>query len=154
MKSQKIPAIAGSAFRKNSRRKGAINRGRVAHVQKSAKRRRHWGECPQNPAAQIDGQPHRIFRGYLEISATTGPAFRKNSRREGDIKLRRARNVQKSEETRRGGANGPRIRRPGSTASRIGSAGDLEKSRRSPGPPPRRILGAREKLSGERQKCT
>ena len=46
------------------------------------------------------------------------------------------------------GADGPRIRRPGSTANRVGSAWGLEKSRRSPGPPSGRIRGARERLRG------
>ena len=46
------------------------------------------------------------------------------------------------------GANGPRIRRPGSMVSRLGFAGNIETSRRSPASVSGRILGARARLSG------
>ena len=52
------------------------------------------------------------------------------------------------------GANGPRIRRPGSTVNRLGSSGNLEKSRRSPDSESESIRGARERLCGARRKCT
>ena len=45
-------------------------------------------------------------------------------------------------------ANGPRIRPPGSRASLVGASWNLEKSRRSPGPPAGSIRGERATLSG------
>ena len=65
---REIPAIAGSAFRENSRRKGEITRGRVRNVHKSAQKRRFRGEWPQNPAAHIEGQSRRMRSAALAVT--------------------------------------------------------------------------------------
>ena len=51
-------------------------------------------------------------------------------------------------------ANETSIRRAGSTGSRIRSSGNLEKCRRSPGPPSGSILDERARSIGARRKCT
>ena len=89
-----------------------------------------------------------IFRRSREIQAIAGSACRKHSRSKGEIKRGRVANVRKSGKRGVVGANGPRIRRPRSMASRVCSSGNIEKSRRPPGPPSGIIPGERAGLIG------
>ena len=125
---------------------GARLSGGVSEMHESRRKRgASGGEWPQNQTARIDGQSVRIFRGSREIPAIAGFGVRKNSRRKGEIKRGRVSNVRKSAKTRRDRGESPRIRRPGSTANRLGSSGNLEQSQRSQVSVSERILGGRER---------
>ena len=109
------------------------------NVRTSAITRRDRAGWPQNLATRADGRSHRFFWGFREVPAIAGFGCRTHSRRKGGAVSRaRVRNALK-----RGaiGANVPETRRPGSTASRLGSSGNIEKSIRSPSSPRGRFIG-------------
>ena len=120
---REIPDVAGFGLRALSRCEGAIYSGRARHVRKSAKTRREWGEWLQNQATRADCQSVRTFTTSREIKAIARFGFRTHSRRMGERLSGGAPIMYKSRRKRGAiGAKGPRIRRPGSTASRLGQS--------------------------------
>ena len=145
--SREIPAIAVFGFRTHSRRKREIKRARGGNVRKSAKMRRDWGEWSQNQAGRVCGQSVRIFMKSREIPTNAGFGFRTHSRCKREIKRGAAIMYESRRKLGASWAKVPRVRRPGSTAHRLGSSGGLEKSQRSQVSVSARILSGRERLS-------
>ena len=143
-----IPAIAGFGYRAQSRRKGESKRGRVRNVRKSAKTRREWGESPQNQATRIDGQSVRIFRESRETQEIAGFGFPTHSQRKGGIKRRRVGNVRNSAKPRRERGEWPKNQATRIDGQSVRAIGKSRETCRSPDSVSGRILCERGRLSG------